>query len=130
MKYVVVHDCGRVVNPAIVAGQVHGGTAQGIAGAFYERLYYDQTGQLLNANFMDFLMPTAAELPDLEVWHLETPSTLNPLGVKGVGEAGAIPVAALLAEAIEDALAPLGVRITDMPLSPAHVWDLVRDDAS
>lgn len=125
LRYVVVHDCGTVINPTIVEGQVHGGVAQGIGGAFFEKLHYDETGQLLNASFMDFLIPTAVEVPPIEVGHIETPSPLNPLGAKGVGEAGTIPVAALFAEAVEDALAPFGVKVTDMPLSPALVRALL-----
>jgi carbon-monoxide dehydrogenase large subunit len=125
LRYVVVHDCGVLINPTIVNGQIHGGVAQGIGGAFYERLHYDEGGQLINASFMDFLMPTAVEIPEIEVAHIETPSPLNPLGVKGVGEAGTIPVAAVLAEAIEDALAPLGVRISEMPLSPGRIRELI-----
>jgi carbon-monoxide dehydrogenase large subunit len=126
VRYVVVHDCGTLINPTIVEGQIHGGVAQGIGGAFYERLYFDDNGQLVNANFMDFLMPTACEIPEIEVAHLETPSPLNPLGVKGVGEAGTIPVAALVAEAVEDALVPFGVRITEMPLSPERIRELIQ----
>jgi carbon-monoxide dehydrogenase large subunit len=127
LRYVVVHDCGVVINPTIVEGQIHGGVAQGIGGAFYERLYFDDSGQLLNASFMDFLMPTAMEIPEIEIAHIETPSPLNPLGVKGVGEAGTIPVAPLLAEAIEDALAPFGVRIREMPLSPVRILELIAE---
>jgi carbon-monoxide dehydrogenase large subunit len=127
LRYVVVHDCGVLINPTIVEGQIHGGVAQGIAGAFYERLFFDDSGQLINASFMDFLMPTAVEVPEIEVAHLETPSPLNPLGVKGVGEAGTIPVAALVAEAIEDALAPFGVRVSEMPLSPLRIRELIAD---
>jgi aerobic carbon-monoxide dehydrogenase large subunit len=126
-RYVVVHDCGVVINPTIVEGQIHGGVAQGIGGAFYERLHYDESGQLLNASFMDFLMPTAVEIPEIEIAHIETPSPLNPLGVKGVGEAGTIPVAPLLAEAIEDALGPFGVRIHEMPLSPGRIRELLEE---
>ncbi len=125
VRYIVVHDCGTLINPTIVEGQIHGGVAQGIGGALYERLHFDDSGQLVNASFMDFLMPTAMEIPDIEVAHLETPSPLNPLGVKGVGEAGTIPVAALVAEAVEDALAPFGVRIQEMPLSPARIRELI-----
>jgi carbon-monoxide dehydrogenase large subunit len=125
-KYVVQHDCGTIVNPTVVEGQIHGGVAQGIGGALYERLAYDEHGQLLAGSFMDFLMPTAAEVPDIAVVHLETPSPLNPLGVKGVGEAGAIPVPALVAEAVDDALAPFGVRVREMPLSPTRIRELVE----
>jgi CO/xanthine dehydrogenase Mo-binding subunit len=127
LRYCVVHDCGTVINPTIVEGQIHGGVAQGIGGALYERLRFDENGQLLNASFMDFLIPTVAEIPRIEVAHLETPSPLNPLGVKGVGEAGAIPVPALVAEAIEDALAPFGIRISEMPLSPSRLLELIGE---
>ncbi|MBV9581411.1 MAG: xanthine dehydrogenase family protein [Chloroflexi bacterium] len=126
LRYCVVHDCGTLINPTIVEGQIHGGVAQGIGGALYERLRFDADGQLLNASFMDFLMPTLAEIPEIEVAHMETPSPLNPLGVKGVGEAGAIPVPALVAEAVEDALAPLGIRIQEMPLLPTDLRRLIE----
>ncbi len=121
LKYVVVHDCGRVINPLVLQGQIEGGVAQGIGGAFYERLAYDDDGQLRNASFMEFLMPYATEVPPIEIDHIETPSPLNPLGVKGAGEAGVIPVGAVLASAIEDAL---GVPITEMPLSPLKLFEL------
>jgi carbon-monoxide dehydrogenase large subunit len=127
LKYVVQHDCGTVVNPTIVEGQVHGGVAQGIGGALYERVVYDAGGQLLSGSFMDFLIPTAVEVPEVEIAHLETPSPLNPLGIKGVGEAGAIPVPALVAEAIDDALAPFGVRVREMPLSPPRILELIAE---
>jgi carbon-monoxide dehydrogenase large subunit len=121
LRYCVVHDCGRVINPRIVEGQIHGGVAQGVGGALYERIVYDEAGQLLNASFMDFLMPYASEVPRIEVDHLETPSPLNPLGVKGAGEAGVIPGAAVLAAAISDAE---GIEITRMPISPAELFEL------
>jgi carbon-monoxide dehydrogenase large subunit len=130
LRYVVVHDCGVIINPTIVEGQIHGGVAQGIGGAFYERLHFDDAGQLINASFMDFLMPTAVEVPEIEIAHIETPSPLNPLGIKGVGEAGTIPVAALFAEALEDALAPFGVRIFEMPLSPPRICELIEEARS
>jgi carbon-monoxide dehydrogenase large subunit len=126
LRYVVQHDCGTMVNPTIVEGQIRGGVAQGIGGALYERLVYDASGQPLTASFMDFLMPTAVEVPTLEIGHIETPSPLNPLGIKGVGEAGAIPGPALVAEAIDDALAPLGVRIREMPVTPSRLRELIR----
>jgi carbon-monoxide dehydrogenase large subunit len=122
LKYVVVHDCGRLINPLVVQGQIEGGVAQGIGGAFYERLAYDAEGQLRNASFMEFLMPYATEIPAIEIDHIETPSPLNPLGIKGAGEAGVIPVGAVLASAIEEAL---GVPIIEMPLSPLKLYELV-----
>jgi aerobic carbon-monoxide dehydrogenase large subunit len=121
LKYVVVHDCGRVINPLVLQGQIEGGVAQGVGGAFYERLAYDDDGQLRNASFMEFLIPYATEIPPIEIDHIETPSPLNPLGVKGAGEAGVIPVGAVLASAIEDAL---GVPVTEMPLSPLKLFEL------
>jgi carbon-monoxide dehydrogenase large subunit len=123
LKYVVVHDCGRVINPLVVQGQIEGGVAQGIGGAFYERLAYSEDGQLRNASFMEFLMPYATEIPEIEIDHIETPSPLNPLGVKGAGEAGVIPVGAVIAGAVEEAL---GVAITQMPLSPLKLFELSR----
>ncbi|NEA29298.1 aerobic carbon-monoxide dehydrogenase large subunit [Actinomadura bangladeshensis] len=115
LRYAVVHDCGRLINPMVVEGQIHGGVAQGVGGALYERMVYDEAGQLLNASFMDFLMPYATEIPHIETDHMETPSPLNPLGIKGAGEAGVIPVSAVIASAVEDAE---GVRVDAMPLSP------------
>jgi aerobic carbon-monoxide dehydrogenase large subunit len=126
LRYVVQHDCGTMVNPMVVEGQIRGGVAQGIGGAFYERIVYDDSGQPLTASFMDFLIPTATEIPEIEIAHLETPSPLNPLGIKGVGEAGAIPVPALVAEAIDDALAPFGLRIREMPLDPSRLRALIE----
>ena len=124
LKYAVVHDCGRLINPMIVEGQIHGGVAQGVAGALYERMAYDEAGQLLNASFMDFLMPYVTEVPDgIDIDHLETPSPLNPLGIKGAGEAGVIPSAAVFAAAIEDAE---GIPITAMPISPSELFELRR----
>ncbi len=125
-RYVVVHDCGRVINPMILEGQVHGGVAQGIGNAFFEQLVYDDsTGQLLNASFMDYLLPTATIVPHIDVGHEETLSPLNPMGVKGAGEAGAIPVGPLFAQALEDALADTDIEILEMPLSPNRLFELV-----
>ncbi len=124
-RYVVVHDCGRVINPMILEGQIVGGVAQGIGNAFYEELVWDENGQLLNASFMDYLLPTADTVPNVETDHVETPSPLNPLGVKGAGEAGAIPVGPLFAQALEDALRDYGVQINTIPLSPNQLYELV-----
>ena len=126
-RYVVVHDCGTQINPMLVAGQVQGGVAAGIGNAFYEQLVFDDGGQLLNASLMDYLMPTAMDVPSVEMGHVETPSPLNPLGTKGVGEAGAIPVGALFAQAVEDALAGTGVEITEIPLSPSRLFALIDE---
>jgi aerobic carbon-monoxide dehydrogenase large subunit len=123
LRYCVVHDCGTLVNPMIVEGQIHGGVAQGVGGALYERMVYAPDGQLLNASFMDFLMPYASEVPAIEIDHLVTPSPLNPLGVKGAGEAGVIPGSAAIAAAIEDAE---GITISTMPISPSELFELRR----
>jgi CO/xanthine dehydrogenase Mo-binding subunit len=121
-KYVCIHDCGNMINPMIVEGQVLGGIAQGIGGALYERLDYQPDGNLANASFMDFLMPYATEIPNVSILHLETPSPLNPLGVKGVGEAGCIAVGAVIASGVEDALRPLGtIKFRHVPLSPSMI---------
>ncbi len=130
LKYVAAHDCGRLINPMIVEGQIHGGVAQGVGGAFYEKLAYDAEGQPLSASFMDYCIPTAMEVPSIETVHLETPSPHNPLGIKGAGEAGVIPVPALIAEAVDDALKPLNVRVTEMPLSPDKLGALIREARS
>jgi aerobic carbon-monoxide dehydrogenase large subunit len=127
-RYVVVHDCGRVINPMIVDGQIHGGVAHGIGNAFYEQLVYDEEGQLLNASFMDYLLPTATDVPHVETAHRETPSPLNPIGAKGVGEAGAIPTGALFAQAVEDALGDRNgkLEICEIPLSPNRLFELIE----
>jgi len=133
LKYAVVHDCGRLINPMIVEGQIHGGVAQGVGGALYERMAYDESGQLLNASFMDFLMPYVTEIPDgIDIDHLETPSPLNPLGIKGAGEAGVIPSAAVFAAAIEDAerLDHPSLAIRAMPISPSDLFHLRRAQES
>ncbi len=127
LRYAVVHDCGPLINPMIVEGQIQGGVAQGVAGALLERVVYDAMGNPSNANFMDFLMPYVSEVPEPEIAHLETPSPLNPLGIKGAGEAGVIPVSACLAAAIEDAV---GVRIDRMPISPPQLWALLHEKAA
>jgi carbon-monoxide dehydrogenase large subunit len=126
-RYLVVHDCGTVINPMILEGQIHGGVAQGIGNAFYEELVWDENGQLLNASFMDYLLPTADTVPRIETDHVETPSPLNPLGIKGAGEAGAIPVGPLFAQAIEDALSDVKLEILEIPLSPNRLFELVED---
>jgi CO/xanthine dehydrogenase Mo-binding subunit len=123
-RYVVVHDCGTVINPMVVEAQVQGGVAHGIGNAFYEQLLFDDNGQLLNASFMDYLVPTALEVPRVEMAHLVSPSPLNPLGTKGVGEAGAIPTGAAFAQAIEDALGG-SIEITEIPLNPNRLFELM-----
>ncbi len=123
-RYGVVHDCGRQINPAIVNGQVHGAAAHGIAAALLEEFVYDESGQLLTTSFMDYLKPTAADLPTIEGDHHETPSPFTPLGTKGIGEGGAVIAPAAIASAVEDALAPLGIRITTLPITPTRLWEV------
>ena len=125
LRYVVVHDCGRLVNPLLAEGQVRGGVAQGIGGALFEELVHGEGGQLLSASLMDYAVPRAAEIPPVLLDHLESPSPRNPLGVKGLGEGGAIPGPAVLANAVEDALQPLGVVVQQAPLTSARLRDLV-----
>ncbi|MCC7359669.1 MAG: xanthine dehydrogenase family protein molybdopterin-binding subunit [Anaerolineales bacterium] len=125
--YVVVHDCGTVLNPLILEGQVMGGVAQGIGNAFYEQLIFDENGQLLTGTFMDYLLPTALDVPPVTTGHTVTLSPLNPLGIKGAGEAGAIPVGALFAQAIEDALQVPGLELLEIPLGPSRLWTLAEE---
>src|SRR5439155_3001780 len=123
LRYLVVEDCGKVINPAIVEGQIRGGVAQGIGGVLYERSPYDADGQFLAGTFMDYLVPTAAEIPPIEIDHLEVDCD-GEVDFRGVGEGGAIAAPAAVSNAIEDALAPLGVRVTEQHLPPARILEL------
>src|SRR6266850_848764 len=125
VRYVVAHDCGKVINPIIVDGQVHGGVAQGVGGALFEDMAYDADGQLLAGSLMDYAVPVAGDLPLIETVHLEFPSPRNPLGMKGLGEGGAISPPAAIANAIDDALATLAVRLTETPALPWRVRGLI-----
>jgi carbon-monoxide dehydrogenase large subunit len=120
-KYVVVHDCGVVVNPMLVEGQIHGGTIQGLGGALLEEFAYDSEGQLLAGSFMDYLLPTASDFPDIELIHQHSPSPLNPLGVKGVGEGSAISPPVVIANAVSDALAPFKMEFNSTPIRPEQL---------
>ena len=121
-KYVCIHDCGNMINPMIVEGQVMGGIAQGFGGALYERIEYDSDGNPMNANFVDFLVPYATEVPNIDIMHLETPSPLNPLGVKGVGEAGCIAVGPVIASGVEDALKSMDAgKFHHVPITPSMI---------
>ena len=125
-RYVTVEDCGTVLNPLILEGQIQGGLSMGIGNSYYEQLVYDENGQLLNASFMDYLIPRATDMPlRIEMGHEETKSPLNPLGSKGAGEAGAIPVPSLFAQALENALADYNLEILEMPLSPNRLFELL-----
>ncbi|HJR00574.1 MAG TPA: molybdopterin cofactor-binding domain-containing protein, partial [Methylomirabilota bacterium] len=130
LRYLVAHDCGTIINPVIVEGQIHGGVAQGVGGGLLEEMVYDEQAQLLTGTFMDYLVPTAMELPAIETVHLEYPSPRNPLGLKGIGEGGAISPPAAIANAVEDALAPFGVRVTRTPLGPSVVLGLLEQAAA
>src|SRR5215469_6430932 len=125
-KYAIAHDCGVVVNPLLVEGQIAGGTAQGIGGALLEDLVYDTEGQLLSGSLAEYLVPTASDVPDIAMVHQHTPSPLNPLGVKGVGEGGAVAPPAAIANAICDALSPFGVEFNQTPVKPEQIVNAVR----
>jgi aerobic carbon-monoxide dehydrogenase large subunit len=124
-RYVIAHDCGRMINPVIVEGQIVGGLGCGIGNALLEENRYDEAGQLLSATFMDYAMPTASHVPGPLITHQETPTPLNPLGIKGAGESGTIPVAAVVCSAVEDALAPLGVRLREAPITAPRLRDAI-----
>jgi aerobic carbon-monoxide dehydrogenase large subunit len=126
LKYVAVDDCGTMINPMVVEGQIHGGIAHGIGNALLEEVVYDSAGQLATGTLMDYALPRAADVPRLEVHHVVTPSPLNPLGVKGAGEGGTLPAPAAIANAVADALHPLGVDVTEMPLTRERLWRKVR----
>jgi carbon-monoxide dehydrogenase large subunit len=124
-KLVFVHDCGRILHPTIVEGQLLGGIAHGIGNALFEWMGYDANGQPITATLADYLLATATEMPPVELGHQESPTPLNPLGIKGVGECGVIPIAPAIISAVEDALQPFGARITRTPISPADVLALI-----
>jgi aerobic carbon-monoxide dehydrogenase large subunit len=126
VRYVAVDDCGRAINPMLIEGQVHGGITHAIGQALYEQVVYDETGQLVTGTFVDYALPTAAEVPSFETDRTETPSPVNSLGVKGVGEAGTIACTPTLVNAVVDALRPLGVTYIDMPLTPMRVWNAIQ----
>ena len=126
-RYVAVDDVGNVINPMIVEGQLHGGIAQGVAQALWEGAAYDESGQLLTANLMGYAIPKADFFPAFELDRTETPTDVNPLGVKGAGEAGTIASAPAVVNAVMDALAPLGIAHVDMPLPPERVWRAIRE---
>ena len=127
LRYVVVNDSGRLINPLIVEGQIHGGVAHGIGNALFEWMGYDDNAQPVTTTFGDYLLPTAGVVPNIEIIHHVTPSPLNPLGVKGVGEAGTIPAASAIISAVENALEPFGVRITEAPIHPARLVQLMSE---
>jgi aerobic carbon-monoxide dehydrogenase large subunit len=125
LKYVIGHDCGNVINPLLVDGQVLGGFAHGIGNAMYEEPIYDQEGQPQATSYLDYALVSAAEVPSAELFHQHTPSPLNPLGVKGAGEGGTIPAPAAIANAVEDALRPFRARVNRAPVTPPYVVDAI-----
>jgi len=126
LRYVTVHDAGTIINPMIVEGQIYGGALHGLGGALYEELVYDEEGQLLTATFMDYLVPTASEAPVIDIAHVCWPSPFTTLGSKGLGESSSMTVPAVIANAVSDALAPIGVRINELPITPTRLWERIR----
>jgi 2-furoyl-CoA dehydrogenase large subunit len=126
LRYVTVHDAGTIINPMIAEGQIYGGALHGLGGALYEELAYDENGQCLTASFMDYVVPSAGEAPKIDIAHVVSPSPLTPLGSKGLGESSSMTVPAVIANAVSDALKPLGVSITELPMTPARLWAQIR----
>jgi carbon-monoxide dehydrogenase large subunit len=125
-RYVVAHDCGRLINPQVVDGQIRGGVVHGIGNALYERMRHDEAGQPLTTTYGDYLLPAASEMPDIEIHHIETPSPRNPIGAKGAGEGGTIPAAACVISAIENALGSAAPFLTTHPVSPEQIAEWVN----
>ena len=130
LRYVVMHDCGKVINPMVVEGQVQGGVAHGVGNALFEKMLYDENAQPLNMNFGEYLLPGSTDVPSVELHHMETPSPLNPIGVKGAGEGGTIPAIAAIIAAIDNALQPFGVKIREVPVTPSKIVELIRESES
>jgi carbon-monoxide dehydrogenase large subunit len=126
LRYIVSEDCGKMINPQVVEGQIFGGVVQGIGGVLLEDFKYDRDGNPQTTTFLDYLLPTTAEVPHIEIGHLETVSTTNPGGFKGMGEGGAIGAHAAVANAVGDALAHLGVEVTGTPLGPQQIFELIH----
>jgi 2-furoyl-CoA dehydrogenase large subunit len=127
LRYVTVHDAGTIINPMIAEGQIYGGALHGLGGALYEELAYDENGQFLTGSFMDYLVPTASEAPSrIDIAHVVSPSPLTPLGSKGLGESSSMTVPAVIANAVSDALSPLGIRINELPMTPSKLWTLMH----
>jgi carbon-monoxide dehydrogenase large subunit len=129
LRYIVMHDCGHVINPMVVEGQVVGGVVHGVGNAFFERMVYDDQAQPLSTHFGEYLLPLSTDSPNVEILHMETPSPLNPLGLKGAGEGGTIPAIAALVSAVENALEPFGVRLAEAPITPERIVELLGEAA-
>ena len=126
VRYIAVDDCGPAVNPKLIEGQIHGGIVHAIGQVLYEQVVYDENGQLVTGTFVDYALPSAADVPSFETDRTETPSPTNTLGVKGVGEAATIACSPAVVSSVLDALAPLGVTALDMPLTPMRVWQAIE----
>ena len=126
-RYIAVCDSGNIINPQLAQGQVHGGVVHGVGNALFEWMVYDMNGQPLTTTFAEYLLPTAPEVPNIEVIFAPSPTSLNPLGVKGIGETATIPVAAALISAVEDALKDYGVKINEFPLTPVRLLELIGE---
>jgi aerobic carbon-monoxide dehydrogenase large subunit len=129
-RYVVAEDAGRLINPMIADGQIHGGVAQGIANALYEEIVYDDTGNIVTATLAEYLPPTAREMPPIEIHHLETLTEASVTNAKGLGEGGTIGAPAAILNAVNDALAPLGVAIDEVPVTPQRIREVLRNRAA
>jgi carbon-monoxide dehydrogenase large subunit len=129
-RYIAVDDCGKQINPMLVHGQVHGGICQSFGQALFEEVVYDENGQLVTGTLMDYALPKAAMLPHFQLDSTETPSPVNPLGAKGVGEAGTIGATPAIVSAVVDALSPFGIRHIDMPIKPETVWQIIRKNSA
>ncbi len=125
LDYVSVDDCGKVLNPMIVEGQLHGGITQGLGQALLEGVQYDSNGTLLTSSFLDYQIPLAEDVPNYHCFRTETVTDSNALGIKGIGEAGTIAATPAIANAVNDALSPLGIRVRDMPLTPSYIKSLI-----
>jgi carbon-monoxide dehydrogenase large subunit len=130
LRFIVSEDCGVMINPDVVEGQIAGGVVQGIGGVLYEHMAYDEAGNPLSTTFVDYLLPTAAEVPVIEYGHIETPATTNPGGYKGMGEGGAIGSPPAVINAVADAIAHLGARVNAQPLSPATIIAAIEEAAA
>jgi len=128
LNYVIVHDSGRLINPTIVEGQITGGATHGLGSALFERMIYDDQGQPQTTNFGEYLLPSAPEVPSFDIVHMESPTPLNPLGVKGAGEGGTIPVTSAIASAVDDALSEFGVVVRDLPIEPKRIVEMIREN--
>ena len=126
LDYAMAHDSGRLINPFLVDGQVQGACAHGIGNTLYEWMLYDDNANPLSTNFAEYLLPAATEIPKIDIVHIESPTPMNPLGVKGAGEGGTIPALAAIVGAVEDALAPFGVHIAETPITPSRIVELIR----